>query len=101
MMCYDYHGAWDQKTGANAPLRSNDVLNVEYTINYMLKLGAPPSKLVLGIPLYGRTFLLEDNINDSNRKPTLGSPAKNIGFQGPFTRENGFMGYNEVRFKVV
>lgn len=28
MMCYDYHGAWDSKTGANAPLRSSDVLNV-------------------------------------------------------------------------
>lgn len=96
MMCYDYHGAWDQKTGANAPLRSNDVLNVEYTINYMIKMGAPPGKLVLGIPLYGRTFLLENNIDESNRKPTLGAVARNIGFQGPVTRENGFMGYNEV-----
>lgn len=30
LMCYDYHGAWDLRTGANAPLKSQqgDVLNV-------------------------------------------------------------------------
>lgn len=97
MMCYDYHGAWDQKTGANAPLRSADVLNVEFSINYMLKLGASPKKLVLGVPLYGRTFLLPEPYDaDSGRKPKLGAVARNMGFQGQFTRENGFMGYNEI-----
>lgn len=101
MMCYDYHGAWDQKTGANAPLRSSDVLNVEFSINYMLKLGASPKKLVMGVPLYGRTFLLNEAYDpDSGRKPKLGAVAKNIGFQGPFTRENGFMGYNEICMEV-
>lgn len=96
MMCYDYHGAWEEKTGANAPLRSTqDDLSVEFTINYMLQMGAPASKLVLGIPLYGRTFLLQDVVTDS-KKPKLGAPARNIGFQGPYTRENGFMGYNEI-----
>ncbi|KAJ8967419.1 hypothetical protein NQ314_002926, partial [Rhamnusium bicolor] len=93
MMCYDYHGTWDRKTGANAPLRSNDVLSVEYSINYMIKLGAPPTKLVMGIPLYGRTFILEEL---STRKPQLGAPAGNLGFKGPYTGENGFMGYNEI-----
>lgn len=97
MMCYDYHGAWDLKTGANAPLHSDDTLNVEYSINYMLKLGAPAKKLVLGIPLYGRTYLLtEPYSRKSSRKPKLGTVAQNLGFQGPYTRENGFMGYNEV-----
>lgn len=31
LMCYDYHGSWDAKVGANAPLKSeeeNDALTV-------------------------------------------------------------------------
>ncbi|XP_050296975.1 probable chitinase 2 [Anthonomus grandis grandis] len=97
MMCYDYHGAWDQKTGANAPLKSTDVLNVEYTINYMIKLGASPKKLVLGVPLYGRTFVLPEPLElGSKRKPKLGMVSTAVGFPGPLTKESGFMGYNEI-----
>ncbi|XP_076268932.1 chitinase 2 [Rhynchophorus ferrugineus] len=99
MMCYDYHGAWDQKTGANAPLTSTDVLSVEYSINYMLKLGAPAKKLVMGVPLYGRTFVLPEE-PQLRRKPKLDMIATNVGFQGPFTRENGFMGYNEICLEI-
>ncbi|XP_072388467.1 probable chitinase 2 [Diabrotica undecimpunctata] len=95
MMCYDYHGAWDKRTGANSPLKGPDVLNVEFTINYMLSLGAPANKLVLGIPVYGRTFILEEPLQ-SRRKPRLGSVASNLGFAGPYTREGGFLGYNEI-----
>lgn len=67
----------------------------EFTVQYAIKLGASRKKLVLGLPLYGRTFKLQDDL-PTNRKPKLGSVAHNVGFAGPYTRENGFMGYNEV-----
>lgn len=63
----------------------------------MIELGMDPSKLIMGLPLYGRTFYLtEEGLGASQQKPRLGALAKNVGFQGQFTRENGFMGYNEV-----
>nr|XP_022913582.1 probable chitinase 2 isoform X1 [Onthophagus taurus] len=96
MMCYDYHGDWDKKTGPNAPLKGQDALTVEYTINYMLQLGAEPSKLVMGLPLYGRTFTTKEENVFTKEKPRLGVESEAAGFPGPFTRENGFMGYNEI-----
>ncbi|CAG2067180.1 unnamed protein product, partial [Timema podura] len=93
-MCYDYHGTWDKRTGANAPLRPtdlNDKLNLEFSIKYFLKLGVPPNKLIMGLPLYGRTFFVEG----LTEVTSLGDPAQEKGFQGPYTREDGFMGYNE------
>ncbi|EAT33075.1 AAEL014667-PA, partial [Aedes aegypti] len=45
IMCYDYNGSWNKKIGPNAPLQSRDVLNVEFTIEHLLSLGAPSSKI--------------------------------------------------------
>lgn len=89
IMCYDYGGAWDKRITPNAPLRNNQDLSVEESIEHLIKLGAAPSKLVLGLPFYGRTFLtsLDGNFDDT---------ANGYGFMGNFTRENGFMGYNEI-----
>ncbi|XP_045508158.1 probable chitinase 2 [Colias croceus] len=97
MMCYDYHGTWDGVVGANAPLRGTndqDVLSVEYTIKYMLAHGVSPYKMVLGLPMYGRSFYLE---NPGVKKILFGVTAvKSTGFPGPFTKEAGFLGYNEI-----
>jgi len=103
VMCYDYHGKWDKKTGHNAPLKSrpddsseDQILNVDYTIQYLLQLGAVPHKTVLGVPLYGRAFTLVDPTNNK-----MGAPAEETSFQGPFTREDGFLGYNEICLKLT
>jgi len=103
VMCYDYHGKWDKKTGHNAPLRprsdesaEDQTLNVDYTLQYLIQLGARPEKTVLGVPLYGRAFTLEDtSVNN------MGAPAKDTSFQGPYTREDGFLGYNEICVKQL
>uniref|UniRef100_A0AAG5D1H3 GH18 domain-containing protein n=1 Tax=Anopheles atroparvus TaxID=41427 RepID=A0AAG5D1H3_ANOAO len=90
IMSYDYNGSWNGRIGPNAPLTSKDLLNVEYSIEHLLELGAPASKLVMGLPFYGRTFV------STVAKARLGDEANTEGFPGPATKENGFMGYNEV-----
>jgi len=99
LMCYDYHGSWDQQTGHNAPLHlpegtqleEDHRFSVEDTVRFYTKMGAPRQKLVLGMPFYGRTFNLEDSsLRD------VGARSNGSGFQGPYTRENGFLGYNEI-----
>lgn len=59
------------------------------TISHLLARGASPSKLVLGLPFYGRTFIAQG-------EGYFGDPTDDKGFPGPYTKESGFMGYNEI-----
>ncbi|XP_075167850.1 chitinase-like protein 4 [Haematobia irritans] len=77
--------------GFNAPLRGQSPNNVEDCINYWLMNGAPPSKLLMGLAFYGRTFQLSDTM-----QTTPGSPILGLGAAGSYTQENGFLGFNEI-----
>lgn len=50
IMCYDYFGTWNGKVGFNAPLENENDLNVKFSIEYFLKMGAPADKIVMGLP---------------------------------------------------
>ncbi|CAG0883080.1 unnamed protein product [Cyprideis torosa] len=98
IMAYDYHGPWDKYTGLNAPLyhrggesEKDRKLNVATTVQKYIDLGADPSKLVLGLPLYGRSYILKRDTEFD-----LGAPAESIGFEGAYTREAGFLSYLEL-----
>lgn len=60
-MCYDYHGAWSNITGPNAALFDpNSNTNTIYGLNSWINAGLPPKKIVMGLPLYGRSWTLKD-----------------------------------------
>jgi chitinase len=57
--------------------------------------GAPANKLVLGMGSYGRGWLLDDQAING-----FYAPANALIDAGPYTREPGIWGYNEVLEKV-
>ena len=70
---------------------NNEYLLQDYTIAHLLKSGASPEKIVLGIPTYGRSYTLY------NEEATdIGAPADGPGEQGDATREKGYLAYYEV-----
>lgn len=100
LMAYDYHGGWETKTGHNAPLfhsprhdlsREDRQLNVNWSVNYWLQHGAPAEKIMLGTGSYGRSFTL-----DKESENGFNAPASQKGRAGPYTREPGSLGYNEI-----
>ena len=71
-------------------------LNVDWAVNYWLQHGMPRNKLVLGMPTYGRGFIL-DRSEDVNR---LGADASSGGYAGPVNFFINFIGYLKLLFNV-
>lgn len=97
VMTYDMYGAWDEQCGLNAPMYGGPAnvtekhFTVDDSIHYWLSQGAPKEKIVMGIPLYGRSFTLANADNTD-----IGAAASGPGIAGPYSREVGVMGYNEL-----
>ncbi|KAK6618323.1 hypothetical protein RUM44_002775 [Polyplax serrata] len=96
IMTYDYHGAWEKRTGHISPLyyRSGDSFprfNTNYTMEYLVAKGADRSKLLVGIPFYGQSFTLKDEKNSG-----YGAPAEGPGTPGEFTKQPGMLAYYEI-----
>lgn len=91
LMAYDLHGPWESTAGHQSTTDINRPFNVIGSVNFWLSNGASPNKLVLGLPLYGRTQRL---VNPSQWE--LGSPTSGAGTRGQYTREAGFLSYYEA-----
>ena len=88
LMTFDYVAFWDRKVGFPAALHGSGEGTVESRVNYFKNQGVPVDKIILGIPFFGRSFV-------TNNDGGIGAPAFD-GFPGPFVKDNGFLGYNEI-----
>lgn len=87
---YDLHGHWDPYTDVNAPINSprpGDTRTVGGLLKMFLDL-SPASRLVLGMPAFGRTWVL----SDSPVPGGVGAKAE----QGSMFSDSGMLAYNEI-----
>ncbi|GAB0090565.1 Glyco_hydro_18 domain-containing protein [Sergentomyia squamirostris] len=98
LMTYDLRSAYDGVTGQNAPMYSSSkessgvsTYNVNSAVNAWIQAGAKPENLVLGIPLYGKSFTLRNSVNNG-----LGASTTGPGNSGPYTEEPGTLNYIEI-----
>lgn len=91
-------GAWEKQTGHISPLygRPDDKYpqyNTDFTIQLLMRQGADPRKIIIGVPFYGQSFTLTEK---SARLVGEGIPAHGPGKPGEYTKQPGMLAYYEV-----
>ncbi|CRK99605.1 CLUMA_CG012917, isoform A [Clunio marinus] len=94
IMSYDFHEV--NRTSINAPLHREKNQNpftetIAENIDLMIAQGCRPDKMVMGIPMYGRTYTLRDAKNHG-----VDALVEGLGEPGPFTVSHGSLGFNEI-----
>lgn len=90
-MCFDYHGSWENFTGAHAALFDlKSSISTSNGLVSWIQAGLPTKKLVMGLPLYGHTWTLKDpNVNG------IGAPTVNVGPGGGILRYYEIVDFNK------
>ena len=88
LMSYDYAGAWDHRTGHNAPNPAHGP-GVAASVSIYRGFGVPADKIVVGLAAYGHTF-------GGATESKVGSPSTQSGPKQECTQEPGLVAYSEM-----
>ncbi|KAL1140907.1 hypothetical protein AAG570_000835 [Ranatra chinensis] len=88
----EFHGFWDKVTGISSPLYSEDKKNIVDIVSYALRAGVPAGKILMRFSTYGQTFVMKFEPTD-NVYLNVSAPET---FKGPWSNQDGFMGFNEA-----
>ncbi|XP_076684086.1 chitotriosidase-1-like [Andrena cerasifolii] len=98
LKAHDFNSSWNSNTGFNGPIYASSresgdqaALNMNSAVIYWLQHGAPGEKFILGIPAYGRSFILANPGNNGLSASTTGPGAP-----GSYTREAGLLRFKEI-----
>lgn len=99
LMTYDFHGAWEHKTGLHTNLYSTTedptFLSADYGVKRYIQAGVPPEKLILGTAFYGYGWSGVTNVNNGRYQAATGD-CKSYSYQNlaqNYINRNGFLRY--------
>lgn len=93
IMAYDLQDP--TRLSVHAPLRrevgEGDCVTIADGIALLKRMSCDPQKIVLGIGAYGRSYTMK-----SSSSFNIGDPVAGVGKAGPYLREPGSLGFNEI-----
>ena len=88
----------DYSTPLYTPQNRNPLHNADALVTYWLQAHAPPQKLILAIPTFGRTWKLDSDSEIAGVPPLH---ADGAGEAGPYTKTESLLSYPEVCAKLI
>lgn len=90
-LCFGYHKSSNVTVADAALYNRASHFSTSYGVTSWLDAGMPACKLVMGIPLYGRSWFLKNKA-----KNTLGAPVVAEGRKQKLSNQTGLMAYFEI-----
>jgi chitinase len=101
MMCYDWYSPVEKNTGHDSPLYTNPAdpkaISIDQAVKMNLAAGVPASKIVVGVPFYGREWMGVESTNHGlfQSIPPTATPQDELAYSdiAPLVNAEGYMRY--------